>query len=465
MWAVSEDARVEVAAAAHPVAAAEAGRVERLMLELGRRVEAGDVLVELDRAMQEQALAEAVARREALAAERAALQVTADRARALVGTTVASGSAAVAEAEARVVEADAAARAARERAERLATLTAGREVSALELAQAREAAAAADAAALALRSGMTRAGLDRRGATGERETELAAIEREIAAMDGAMGTADATLARLRAALERRTLRGVTVVAGGHILLQDVDLDFAPGEHVAVVGPSGAGKSTFVGLLLGWHRAAQGEVRVDGAPLHGSTLTRLRRHTAWVDPEVHLWNRTFVDNLAYGNPDGADLGPIVRASDLVGVLQKLPDGLQQVLGEGGALLSGGEGQRARFGRALGRRDARLVILDEPFRGLDRDKRRALMSAARDWWPGATLLCVTHDVGETRGFPRVLVIEGGRVVEDAAPAELEAQAQSRYRALLDKEEEVRGTLWAAASWRRLRLEQGRVREHRG
>ncbi len=261
-----------------------------------------------------------------------------------------------------------------------------------------------------------------------------------------------------------SLRGITVRAAGHTLLSEVDLDFAPGEHVAIVGPSGAGKSTFVGLLLGWHRAAEGEVRVDGQPLVGERLVALRRETAWVDPGVQIWNRSFLDNLTYGNEDGAgDLGPVLAAADLVSVLQKLPDGLQHTLGEGGALLSGGEGQRVRLARALGRRDARLVILDEPFRGLDRAKRHALLAAARRWWPSATLLCVTHDVGETIDFPRVLVIDGGRVVEDAPPRALEARADSRYRSLLDSEAEVRSALWAAASWRRLRLEGGRIREH--
>src|SRR5207244_4301417 len=84
------------------------------------------------------------------------------------------------------------------------------------------------------------------------------------------------------------------------------------------------------------------------------------------------------------------------------------------GDGGGLLSGGEGQRVRLGRAMLRPGVRLAILDEPFRGLDRERRRELLARARRAWPGATLLCVTHDVGETRAFGRVLVVDGGRVV---------------------------------------------------
>ena len=82
-----------------------------------------------------------------------------------------------------------------------------------------------------------------------------------------------------------------------------------------------------------------------------------------------------------------------------VLESLPSGLQTELGENGGLVSGGEGQRVRLGRAFLHRDARLVLLDEPFRGLDRDKRSELLSRARRLWNNSTLLCVTHDLAET------------------------------------------------------------------
>jgi ATP-binding cassette subfamily B protein len=154
--------------------------------------------------------------------------------------------------------------------------------------------------------------------------------------------------------------------------------------------------------------------------------------------------------------------VIEAADLRRVLEQLPDGLQTPLGEGGALLSGGEGQRVRLGRALLRPGARLVILDEPFRGLDRERRRALMTRARELWREATLLCITHDVGETLAFERVLVVDGGRIVEDGAPSELAAQMNSRYRDLLDAEEAVRAGLWSGAEWRRLRLDGGQLVE---
>jgi ATP-binding cassette subfamily B protein len=253
--------------------------------------------------------------------------------------------------------------------------------------------------------------------------------------------------------------GVAVQAAGHTVLEGIDLALEPGSHTAIIGPSGAGKSSLVGLLLGWHRASEGRVLVDGQPLRAQ-LDRLRRQTAWVDPAAQLWNRSLLSNLRYGlGEDGATaVGEVLQAANLRRVLEALPEGLQTSLGEGGALVSGGEGQRVRLGRSLGRAAARLVILDEPFRGLDREQRRELLERARRWWAEATLICITHDLAETLSFGRVLVIEGGRVVEDGSPRALAVKAGGRYRALLEEERAVREELWGGATWRRLRLDQG-------
>jgi ABC-type bacteriocin/lantibiotic exporter with double-glycine peptidase domain len=262
---------------------------------------------------------------------------------------------------------------------------------------------------------------------------------------------------------RIEFESVSVRAAGHLILDEVDLEIEARSHIAIVGPSGAGKSSFVGLLLGWHRAATGRVLVDGELLTGERLERLRRETAWVDPAIQLWNRSLIDNLRYGSPSDSalPLGATIDSADLHRVLEKLPDGLQTPIGEGGALLSGGEGQRVRLGRAMLKPGVRLVILDEPFRGLDRERRRDLLERARNLWSEATLLCITHDVGETRGFERVLVVDNGRIVEDGAPSDL-AEQRSRYRDLLEAEEIVREKLWASSEWRRLEIAQGKLFE---
>jgi ATP-binding cassette subfamily B protein len=106
--------------------------------------------------------------------------------------------------------------------------------------------------------------------------------------------------------------------------------------------------------------------------------------------------------------------------------------------------------------------RLVILDEPFRGLDIEQRRTLLARARHLWSNATLFVISHDIAESLSFNRVLVIEEGRVVEDGNPRELAAQPGSRLQAMLEAERAVREELWSAREWRRLRLENGALIE---
>jgi ABC-type bacteriocin/lantibiotic exporter with double-glycine peptidase domain len=261
------------------------------------------------------------------------------------------------------------------------------------------------------------------------------------------------------------LEGVTVCASGHTILDGVSVSIPAGAHVGIVGPSGAGKSSFAGALLGFWRPIAGQILVDGERLYGGNgqLEELRRTTAWVDPEVHLWNRAFLDNIRYGSTDGGGrpLAQVIEAAELRRVLEGLPDGLETRLGEGGSLVSGGEGQRIRLARALFRPETRLVILDEPFRGLDREQRRTLLRRVRHLWRGITVLCITHDLEETQEFDRVLVIEGGKIVEDGSPVLLADNPGSRYRALLAAERALRRETWGGSSWRRLRLENGLLR----
>ena len=259
------------------------------------------------------------------------------------------------------------------------------------------------------------------------------------------------------------IENATVRAAGHLILEAIDVSIEAGSHVAVVGPSGSGKSSLFGLLLGWHFPDEGRVSIDGSILSGERLDALREKTAWVDPAVQLWNRSLVDNLRYGNGNGAkaSLMTIVEQAELRSVLEMLPEGHQTKLGDGGGLVSGGEGQRVRLARAFMRPNVSLALLDEPFRGLGRGQRATLLRRARELWSDATLLCITHDVSETEGFDRVLVMEGGRLVEDGAPAALAEDTSSRYRALLDSERELM-KLWSEKTWRRFEIEDGKVVE---
>jgi ATP-binding cassette subfamily B protein len=250
------------------------------------------------------------------------------------------------------------------------------------------------------------------------------------------------------------IENASVRVSGRRLLEGIDLTIEPGSHIAIVGPSGAGKTSLVGLLLGFHFPEEGRVLVDGTLLSGDRLAEVRSRIAWVDPGVELWNRSLEENLRYGN-DGGSVESAIDAADLARVGGAAP------LGEGGALVSGGEGQRVRFGRAIARKDVRLALLDEPFRGLERESRAKLLDRARAHWRDATLLAITHDLGEAESFDRVLVLEDGRLVEDGSPSDLSRREGSCYRRLLDSEREL-ARLWNDGSWRRWRLEGGALRD---
>src|SRR5256886_1021095 len=137
------------------------------------------------------------------------------------------------------------------------------------------------------------------------------------------------------------------------------------------------------MIIGWQKTESGSVQIDGLSLDAARLFQLRHETAWIDPQVHLFNASLFANLIYGNGEdaAAHLDAVLENADLADVLERLPNGMQTSLGEGGALVSGGEGQRVRMGRALGHSAVRLAILDEPARGLDRDRRQKFLRRAR------------------------------------------------------------------------------------
>ncbi len=162
------------------------------------------------------------------------------------------------------------------------------------------------------------------------------------------------------------------------MLAELDLTIDAGERVAIVGESGSGKSSFLGALSGWHTISDGRFLIDGDEADAAQIQALRQHSALVDPETYLWNRELYANVLYGV--GADATPaidsVLDASELVFDLEKMADGLATRIGENGSRLSGGESQRLRIARALVRGNARLVLLDEPFSGMDADQRERM-----------------------------------------------------------------------------------------
>jgi ATP-binding cassette subfamily B protein len=255
----------------------------------------------------------------------------------------------------------------------------------------------------------------------------------------------------------------TFAAAGRDVLRGVDLEIPSGAAVAIVGASGAGKSTLVGALLGFVAPGSGEVLIDGEPLTASRVTALRRVTAWVDPGIQLFNAPMEENVRYstGPREVSRLPFVLSEAGLYDVLQRIPDS-RTPLGDSGGTLSGGEGQRVRIGRAMMQSAPRLVILDEAFRGLDRDMRLTLLRRCRALWSDATLLYVTHDAAEVADADRVLVLDAGRVVEYDTPAALGARAESHYATMLGADRALRDHIWNDPSWRRIEMREGSLRE---
>jgi ATP-binding cassette subfamily B protein len=249
------------------------------------------------------------------------------------------------------------------------------------------------------------------------------------------------------------------------ILSGLNLRVAAGEHVAVVGPSGAGKSTLAGVLLGWHTVTAGAVALDGAPMDAEAVAELRRRTAWVDPTLQIWDRSLIENLACGRSSltPMEVESVIADAGLIAVVERLPEQLDTCLGYNGSQLSAGEAQRVRLGRAFLVPSPSLVVLDEPLRGLEGEQRRRLIARLRMRWAQSTLLYITHDLAEAGLFDRVLVIDGGRVVEDASPQELLRVPASRFRRLLDAQQSLRAR-WSGSDWEKLALDEGRVAARR-
>jgi len=207
------------------------------------------------------------------------------------------------------------------------------------------------------------------------------------------------------------------------VLHGVDLEARPGETVAIVGPTGAGKSTLVSLVPRFFDPWSGTVSIDGVDLRAATVDSVRAQVAIVLQEAFLFPMSVADNIAYGRPGASpeEIRDAARAANAHEFISALPDGYDTVLGERGATLSGGERQRISIARAL-LRDAPVLILDEPTSALDARTEHLILQALERLMAGRTTLLIAHRLSTIRGADRIVVIEGGRVVEAGSHAEL-------------------------------------------
>ena len=209
-------------------------------------------------------------------------------------------------------------------------------------------------------------------------------------------------------------------------IKDFTLIVEPGETVAIVGPSGAGKSTIFQLAERFYDPTQGTVRLDGVPLREADPAEIRRRMALVPQEGILFAASARDNLRYGMWDASEdaIWDAARAANAETFLRDLPEGLDTFLGEGGARLSGGQRQRVAIARAL-LRDAPILLLDEATSALDAESEQLVQQALDHLMQNRTTLVIAHRLATVRSADRIVVMDGGRIVEEGTHASLSAQ----------------------------------------
>ena len=209
-------------------------------------------------------------------------------------------------------------------------------------------------------------------------------------------------------------------------LDDFDLTVNPGETVALVGPSGAGKSTVFSMLLRFHDAQSGSVRIDGVDLRDLDPAHLREHIALVPQQPTIFAASAAENIRYGKLDATDaeLQAAAEAAEADDFIRELPGGFDSQLGERGARLSGGQQQRIAIARAL-LKDAPILLLDEATSALDAQSERAVQHALERLMAGRTTLVIAHRLATVLKANRIVVMDRGRIVAQGTHAELLAQ----------------------------------------
>src|SRR5204863_9566766 len=195
-----------------------------------------------------------------------------------------------------------------------------------------------------------------------------------------------------------------------------------GQRVGLVGQSGGGKSSLFVLLQRFYDVNQGRVAIDGQNICKVTQQSLRQAISVVPQDISMFQRSIMENIRYGRPNATD-NEVLRAAIAArcDFVDMLPEGLATVVGERGVKLSGGQRQRIAIARAF-LKDAPILLLDEATAALDSESEEAIREALGRLMRGRTVIAIAHRLASLRNFDRVVVLEGGRIIEDGPPDRL-------------------------------------------
>lgn len=221
-----------------------------------------------------------------------------------------------------------------------------------------------------------------------------------------------------------------------VVLEEVSFTVDPGQQIALVGPSGAGKSTIASLMLRFYEPTEGIISFDGRDGLSIPVTSLRAQTAVVMQDVFLFGGTIRENIAYGRP-GATEDEIIEAAVQANAwdfIQSFPDKLETVVGERGVQLSGGQRQRIAIARAV-LKNPRILILDEATSSLDSESERLVQEALEKLMEGRTSLVIAHRLSTVRKADKIIVLSGGKIVEQGTHTELLSNGSGLYKTLTE------------------------------